>query len=150
MPPLVSLGIGFRHRYHYTIGGFRHLLHFCLFHSPQHSWGFEFGNQRLRYVGEQFRNPCPSSASHNYCFQSLMLPLYLYSVWSTAEGRISWFLIKPIAPGLLFKHIVVIKSHDRKASMVLCILRPQALRLTFRSLRTSSLVTLKFQFLWIY
>ena len=27
-----------------TIGGFRHLLHFCLFHSPQHSWGFEFVN----------------------------------------------------------------------------------------------------------
>ena len=44
MPPLIFLGIGFRHRYHYITGGFRQLLHYCLFHSPQHSWGFEFGN----------------------------------------------------------------------------------------------------------
>ena len=42
-----SFGIGFRHRYHFTIGGFRHLLHYCLFHSPQLSWGFEFVNQNV-------------------------------------------------------------------------------------------------------
>lgn len=47
MPPLVFC-IGFRHRYHYTIGGFRHLLHYCLFHSPQLSWGFEFVNQEVQ------------------------------------------------------------------------------------------------------
>ena len=113
MPPLVSLGIGFRHRYHYTIGGFRHLLHYCLFHSPQLSWGFEFVNHsgipqstniapnRSGLQGQRQALPGPEGVSR--LFATGAIPGRLESAQSFVSFCHDTGTVSP-SLGILFRH----------------------------------------------